>query len=121
MEFKDNAKALIRLAGDNCKARASIEFFSWSAPAVDALVSIFCGETFADLGLEKVSSKQEVIHLVYYFYLRRLAEPGAIERLGGLEREGLVEPTVLIVGVSEESRMWAEQEPEPVSQQSQEH
>ncbi|CAI8864249.1 Glycos_transf_1 domain-containing protein [Pseudomonas donghuensis] len=91
MEFKDNAKALFGLAGDNCKSKADVDFFSWSSAAVDAVASIFCGEAFANLGLERVSDNEEVVHLVYYYYLRRLADPGAIERLRVRERAGLVE------------------------------
>jgi glycosyltransferase involved in cell wall biosynthesis len=91
MEFKDNAKALFRLAGDNCKPRTEIGFFSWSEAAVDAVAAIFCGQPFDHLGLSQVSDKEEVVHLVYYYYLRRLADPGAIERLCVRERAGLVE------------------------------
>lgn len=91
MEFKDNAKALFRLAGDNCKSGAEVDFFTWSEAAVDAVAAICCGETFADLGLSQVDDKEEVVHLVYYYYLRRLADPGAIERLRVRDRAGLVE------------------------------
>lgn len=91
MEFKDNAKALFRLAGDNCKPRTEIGFFSWSDAAVDVVAAICCGQPFDHLGLSQVSDKEEVVHLVYYYYLRRLADPGAIERLCVRERAGLVE------------------------------
>lgn len=91
MKFKDNAKALFQLTAENSKVGTGIDFFSWSDPAIDALTSIFCGAVFSELGLEKVSSTEEIVHLVYYYYLRRLADQGAVERLGALEREGLVE------------------------------
>lgn len=91
MEFKDNAKALFRLAGDNFTSGAEVDFFSWSEAAVDAVAAICCGETFANLGLSRVNDKEEVVHLVYYYYLRRLADPGAIERLRVRDRAGLVE------------------------------
>lgn len=91
MDFKDNAKLLFRQAGDNCKSGAEVDFFSWSDAAVDVVAAICCGEAFANLGLSQVNDKEEVVHLVYYYYLRRLADPGAIERLRVFERAGLVE------------------------------
>jgi glycosyltransferase involved in cell wall biosynthesis len=102
MEFKDNAKALFKLAGENCMTATGIEYFSWSMPAVDALGLIFSGGAFPDLVFEAIESKEEVVHLVYYYYLRRLADPAAFERLCSRERAGLVEHCQAAILRSEE-------------------
>lgn len=91
MEIKNNAKMLFRLAGSYCQSCTEIEFFSWSDDALEVLASIFCGEPLERLELSQVIDKREIVHLVYYYYLRRLADAAAIDRLCVFEREGLVE------------------------------
>jgi glycosyltransferase involved in cell wall biosynthesis len=102
IDINNEAKALFRFARENCTSDSDVSFFMWSDSALNVLAAIFCGESFEVLDFSDILKNEEIVHLVYFFYLRRLADDRAVQHLCTLERQGLVEHCQAMILGSEE-------------------
>lgn len=84
MNLENIITSLLRLVADNSAPDSQLPLTKWSTPALDLLAKLLLGNPQAHIGPDCDITKTEAAHLLYFKYLRRIADDGALKRYAAM-------------------------------------